>query len=98
MASSNSINGTTQIDIRSRTVTSSDGGMDLFTVADALKGPSANVADKIDQIQRNTNLSETERMMDMQVALNMMSTITTLRTGMIKTVSDSLKAIVRNIA
>ena len=35
--------------------------------------------------------------MDMQVALNIMSTITNLRTNMIKTVSDSLKAIVRNI-
>jgi len=83
--------------IRASNVTTSDGGMDLLTVADALKGPSANVAEKIAQIQANSNLSDTERMMDMQVALNIMSTITNLRTNMIKTVSDSLKAIVRNI-
>ena len=36
--------------IRASNVTTSDGGMDLLTVADALKGPSANVAEKIAQI------------------------------------------------
>jgi len=92
----NIINGSMKADIRADKV-AAESGMDLATVAEALKGPSENVAEKIAQIQANSNLSDTERMMDMQVQLNIWSTITNLRTGMIKTVSDSLKTIVRNI-
>lgn len=94
----NTIPGSGTPSIRAGNVASTDGGMDLLTVADALKGPSMNVAEKIARIQADSNLTDTERMMDMQVALNTMSTITNLRTNMIKVVSDTLKAIVRNIA
>jgi type III secretion protein F len=94
----NSIPGSGGPSIKAGPAASSDGGMDLLTVADALKGPSINVAEKIARIQADSNLTDTERMMDMQVALNTMSTITNLRTNMIKVVSDTLKAIVRNIA
>lgn len=92
----NIINGSMKTDIPANKV-AAESGMDLANVAEALKGPSENVAEKIAQIQADSNLSDTERMMDMQVQLNIWSTITNLRTGMIKTVSDSLKTIVRNI-
>jgi len=79
-------------------VSSDDSGMDLRTIGNDLKSVGADSERKIAELVKNKNLTDSERMMQMQVEMNVWTTITNLRTNMIKVVSDSLKAIVRNIA
>lgn len=71
-------------------------GLDVINVADASKEAATKVTTEIERIQANTNQSETEKMMDMQIASIVFNAITTSRTNLIKMVGDALKQIVRN--
>ena len=56
-----------------------------------------SVEDNIRTIESNANLSDTEKMFNMQMAMNSWSAISNLRTNMLKSVSDTLKSVARNI-
>lgn len=73
-------------------------GFDLIWRQAFLQEQMAAVEQDIARIEQNANLSDTEKMFAMQMAMNTWSAITNLRTNMLKTVSDSLKTIVRNVA
>ncbi|MFT0891974.1 EscF/YscF/HrpA family type III secretion system needle major subunit [Pseudochelatococcus sp. G4_1912] len=73
-------------------------GMDLFWSQQYLGGKMAGIEAEIKAIESNGNLSDTERMFAMQIAMNTWSAISNLRTNMLKSVSDTLKQVVRNIA
>lgn len=73
-------------------------GFDLIWRQKYLQGQMKNVENDIRNIEQNSNLSDTEKMFSMQMAMNSWSAISNLRTNMLKTVSDSLKAIARNVA
>ena len=73
-------------------------GLDLILSQTELQGQTAAIEVNIRNIQQNTNLSDTEKMFSMQMAMNSWSAITNLRTNMLKTVADTLKAIVRNVS
>ncbi len=55
------------------------------------------VEDDIRSIEQNANLSDTEKMFSMQMAMNSWSAISNLRTNMLKSVADTLKSIARNV-
>jgi len=78
-------------------VSSDEGGMDLRVIGNDLKSVGSDSERKIAELVKNKNLTDAERMMQMQVEMNVWSTITNLRTSMIKVVSDALKTIIRNI-
>jgi len=73
-------------------------GFDLVWVQGLLQNQMASVEGDINSIEANANLSDTEKMYSMQMALNTWSAISTLRTNLLKTVSDTLASIVRNCA
>lgn len=52
----------------------------------------------IRDIEQNANLSDTEKMFSMQMAMNTWSAISNLRTNMLKTVADTLKSVARNVS
>lgn len=73
-------------------------GLDLLWSQSYLHGQMQKIEEEIQAIEANGNLSDTERMFAMQIAMNSWSAISNLRTNMLKSVSDTLKTIVRNIA
>ena len=73
-------------------------GLDLILSQTELQGQTAAIEINIRNIQQNTNLSDTEKMFSMQMVMNSWSAITNLRTNILKTVADTLKAIVRNVS
>lgn len=73
-------------------------GFDLIWRQDYLRAQIAGIEDDIRQIEQNANLSDTEKMYAMQMAMNTWSAVTNLRTNVLKTVADTLKTIVRNVA
>lgn len=73
-------------------------GFDLIFRQNQLQGQMAAIEEDIREIEQNTNLSDTEKMFSMQMAMNAWSAITNLRSNMLKNVSDSLKTIARNVA
>ncbi len=73
-------------------------GMDLIFRQSQLQSQMAAIEEDIREIEQNANLSDTEKMFSMQMAMNSWSAITNLRSNMLKTVSDSLKTIARNVA
>ena len=73
-------------------------GFDLIFRQSQLQDQMAAIEDDIREIEQNTNLSDTEKMFSMQMAMNAWSAITNLRSNMLKNVSDSLKTIARNVA
>ncbi len=73
-------------------------GFDLIWRQRYLQEQTSKIEDDIRAIEQNANLSDTEKMFSMQMAMNTWSAITNLRTNMLKTVSDSLKTITRNVA
>lgn len=73
-------------------------GFDLIWRQDYLQEQIAAIEDDIREIEQNANLSDTEKMYAMQMAMNTWSAVTNLRTNILKTVSDTLKTIVRNVA
>lgn len=75
-----------------------EGGMDLRTIGNDLNSTSADATRKMEELMKDKNLSDTDRMMQMQIEMNVASMVVNLRTNMIKVVSDTLRAIVRNVA
>lgn len=73
-------------------------GFDLAWFQAQLQTQATTIEDQLRSVQANENLSDTERMFEMQMLMNTWSTITNLRTNMMKSISDSLKTIVRNVA
>lgn len=72
-------------------------GLDMLWGQQYLSGQMQKIEEEILAIEANANLSDTERMFAMQTAMNTWSAISNLRTNMLKSVSDTLKAIVRNL-
>lgn len=82
---------------RTDTHTNRDG-FDLIWRQEHLQKQVTKIEEDIAAIEQNSNLSDTEKMFSMQMAMNTWSAVTNLRTNVLKTVSDSLKTIVRNVA
>jgi type III secretion protein F len=72
-------------------------GFDLVWRQEYLQTQMQNIENDIRNIEQNANLSDTEKMFSMQMAMNSWSAISNLRTNMLKSVSDTLKSIARNI-
>lgn len=73
-------------------------GFDMVWRQEYLQKQIKDIEDDIREIELNANLSDTEKMYAMQMAMNTWSAVTNLRTNVLKSVSDTLKAIVRNVA
>ncbi|MEO9530053.1 EscF/YscF/HrpA family type III secretion system needle major subunit [Roseibium sp.] len=73
-------------------------GFDLIFRQTELQNQISAIEEDIRNIEQNTNLSDTEKMFSMQMAMNSWSAVTNLRTNMLKSVADSLKTITRNVA
>ncbi len=73
-------------------------GFDLIWRQKELQAQMEGVEADIREIEANANLSDTEKMFSMQMAMNTWSAISNLRTNMLKTVADTLKSIARNVA
>ncbi|EHS52677.1 type III secretion system needle protein [Rhizobium sp. PDO1-076] len=73
-------------------------GFDLILRQTELQTQIAAIEKGIRDIEQNSNLSDTEKMFSMQMAMNSWSAVTNLRTNMLKDVADVLKTIARNIA
>jgi type III secretion protein F len=72
-------------------------GFDLVWNQQNLQTQMNKIEDDIRNIQKNANLSDTEKAFSMQMAMNSWSTIANLRTNTLKAVSDVLKTCARNI-
>jgi type III secretion apparatus needle protein len=72
-------------------------GFDLIWLQSQLQTQMSNIENDIRNIEQNANLSDTEKMFSMQMAMNSWSAVSNLRTNMMKSVSDTLKTITRNI-
>jgi type III secretion apparatus needle protein len=72
-------------------------GFDLIWLQSQLQGQMQNIENDIRNIEQNANLSDTEKMFSMQMAMNSWSAVSNLRTNMMKSVADTLKTITRNI-
>lgn len=102
------LSGTTPGDVAEGTASSaySEGksvyterdGFDLIWRQEYLQTQIAAIEDDIRAIEQNANLSDTEKMYSMQMAMNTWSAVTNLRTNIMKSVADTLKTIVRNVA
>ena len=73
-------------------------GFDLIWRQEYLQTQIAEIENDIRAIEQNANLSDTEKMYSMQMAMNTWSAVTNLRTNIMKSVADTLKTIVRNVA
>ena len=73
-------------------------GFDLVWRQRYLSEQMTKIEDDIRLIEQNDNLSDTEKMFSMQMAMNTWSAISNLRTNILKSVSDTLKTIARNVA
>jgi type III secretion protein F len=72
-------------------------GVDLVWHQQMLQAQMAKIQTDMQNIEQNANLSDTEKAFSLQMAMNAWSTIANLRTNMMKSVSDALKNIARNI-
>ena len=72
-------------------------GFDLVWRQKQLQEQMGAIEDDIRNIEQNANLSDTEKMFSMQMAMNSWSAISNLRTNMLKSVADTLKSIARNV-
>src|SRR5262245_17694487 len=73
-------------------------GFDLIWRQKYLQEQMGAIEEDIRDIEQNSNLSDTEKMFSMQMAMNSWSAISNLRTNMLKSVADTLKSIARNIS
>ncbi|WP_294641457.1 EscF/YscF/HrpA family type III secretion system needle major subunit [uncultured Aureimonas sp.] len=73
-------------------------GFDLIWRQKRLGDQMEAIEEDIREIEKNANLSDTEKMFAMQMAMNTWSAVSNLRTNMLKTVADTLKSIARNVA
>lgn len=67
-------------------------GFDLTISQVFLQNTMQTIQTDIQNIEQNANLSDTEKMFSMQMALNTWSAVATLRTNMLKMFGDTLKA------
>ena len=72
-------------------------GFDLIWRQKQLQDQMISVEEDMRDIEANSNLSDTEKMFSMQMAMNTWSAISNLRTNMLKSVADTLKSVARNI-
>jgi hypothetical protein len=72
-------------------------GFDQILLQTQLQTQMSTVENDIRNIEQNANLSDTEKMFSMQMAMNTWTAISTLRTNMLKSVGDTLKSTVQNI-
>jgi len=72
-------------------------GFDLIWSQQYLQTQMNQANTDINNIEQNANLSDTEKMFEMQMAMNTWASIANLRTNIMKSVSDTLKTIGRNI-
>ncbi len=73
-------------------------GFDLIWSQQYLGTQMDGIETDIRNIEQNANLSDTEKMFSMQMAMNTWSAVSNLRTNILKSVSDTLKTIARNVA
>lgn len=73
-------------------------GFDLIWRQKYLQDQMSAVENDIRDIEQKANLSDTEKMFAMQMAMNTWSAISNMRTNMLKSVADTLKSIARNVA
>ena len=73
-------------------------GFDLIWRQKQLQEQMGAIEEDIRAIEQNANLSDTEKMFSMQMAMNTWSAVSNLRTNMLKTVADTLKSIARNVS
>lgn len=73
-------------------------GFDLIWRQAYLNQQMQQIEADIRNIEQNANLSDTEKMFSMQMAMNTWSAVSNLRTNILKSVSDTLKSIARNVA
>jgi type III secretion apparatus needle protein len=73
-------------------------GFDLIWSQQYLGTQMQGIEGDIRNIEQNANLSDTEKMFSMQMAMNTWSAVSNLRTNILKSVSDTLKTIARNVA
>lgn len=73
-------------------------GFDLIWRQKQLQQQMGAIEEDIRAIEQNANLSDTEKMFSMQMAMNTWSAVSNLRTNMLKTVADTLKSIARNVS
>src|SRR6516225_4871592 len=66
-------------------------GFDLIRLQSQLQTQMSNIENDIRNIEQNANLSDTEKMFSMQMAMNSWSAVSNLRTNMMKSVADTLK-------
>lgn len=73
-------------------------GFDLIWRQEGLQKQIIKIEEDIRKIEQNANLSDTEKMFAMQMAMNTWSVVTNLRSNILKVVAESLKTIARNVA
>ena len=73
-------------------------GFDLIWDQTPLQTQMSALEDAARLIMNNSNLTDTERMFEMQMTMNAWSAISSLRTNCMKVVADAIKMITRNIA
>jgi type III secretion protein F len=73
-------------------------GFDQIFLQTSLQTQMATIENDIRNIEQNANLSDTEKMFSMQMAMNTWTSVSTLRTNMLKGVGDCLKSICQNIS
>lgn len=73
-------------------------GFDLVWRQKYLQDQMIAIEEDIRVIEKNANLSDTEKMFSMQMAMNAWSAVSNLRTNMLKSVADTLKSIARNVS
>lgn len=73
-------------------------GFDLVWRQKYLQEQMVAIEKDIRDIEKNANLSDTEKMFSMQMAMNAWSAVSNLRTNMLKSVADTLKSIARNVS
>jgi type III secretion protein F len=73
-------------------------GFDLIWRQKQLQEQMTAIENDIRELEANANLSDTEKMFSMQMAMNSWSAVSNLRTNMLKSVADTLKSIARNVS
>ncbi len=72
-------------------------GFDQIWLQTQLQTQMATIESDIRNIETNSNLSDTEKMFSMQMAMNTWTAVSTLRTQALRVVADTLKTTVQNI-
>lgn len=73
-------------------------GMDIVYGQTQMQQVAKDLEEKIRLLNENANVSESEKVITLQMLTNTWSTVLNMRTAMIKNVADVLKTVVRNFA